>query len=374
MRIVIIGPVYPFRGGIAYFTGCLYRELVSQSHQTLLINFKNQYPPLIFPGKSQTERDSSFTDIPSVRILTPYNPFTFKKTLQKIWSFKPNLVCFSFFLPFFIPAYKYLIKRLKKRKIRTMILAHNIEFHEHWAFGKLFAGKLLKASDLILTLSETVYQEALNLVGKSATRVIKGFHPLYEFHNHHLYTKEKAKETLGLQEKRIILFFGYIKPYKGVDLLIKSFPLLKKKIPEAALLIVGEIYGNRKFYKELIEQTGEGKDIMLIDEYIGSTDVELYFKAADVLVLPYRQATQSGVLQTAYVMDLGVVVSPVGSLPDMILPKKTGVVAKSLSEEDLANAIEHFFTLDTSTIKQNIHEYRTNYSWEKLVPLMVDNS
>jgi len=373
MRIVIIGPVYPYRGGIAYFSNCLYRELVDNNHKVKLINFHRQYPAIIFPGKSQIEQDSIFTDVPSKRVLTPYNPFTFKETLQEVLEFQPEIVCFSFFLPYFVPSYLFLIKRLRRKNIKTMILAHNIDFHERWFMGKQLTKRLLNSSNFIMTLSKSVYEDALNLSKSPEVQVIQGFHPLYDFHNQNRYTKESAKEKLGLQNRKVILFFGYIKPYKGVDLLIKSFSLIKEKIPDAFLLIAGEIYGNKRYYKELIKQTGMDEDINLKDEYIGSEEVELYYKGADVLVLPYLQATQSGVLQTAYAMDLGVVVTPVGSLPDMVIPDKTGVIAESLSENDLMKAVIHYFSLDKDGVKQNIKNYRANYSWDKFVELMLES-
>ncbi|MBW6516300.1 MAG: glycosyltransferase [Candidatus Cloacimonetes bacterium] len=373
MRIVIIGPVYPFRGGIAYFSDCLYRELIKKNHQTKLINFNQQYPALLFPGKTQTEECSNFSDIFSTRVLTPYNPFTFKKTLHETLTFRPDVVCFSFFLPYFVPSYLYLIRRLKKKGIRTMILAHNINFHEKWFMSKQLTKRLLNSSNIIMTLSKSVYEDALKLIKSSEVQVIQGFHPLYDFHNQNRYSKESAKEKLGLKNRKVILFFGYIKPYKGVDLLIKSFPLVKEKISDAFLIIAGEIYGNKRYYKELIKQTGLEVDINLQNEYIGSDQVELYYKGADVLVLPYLQATQSGVLQTAYAMDLGVVVTPVGSLPDMVIPGKTGLITESLSENDLAKAIVQYFSLDEGIVKQNIKDHKTNYSWDKFVELLVES-
>ena len=371
MRIAIVSPVYPFRGGIAYFTGCLYRELVKDNHQIKLLNFRQQYPGIFFPGRRQTELDSPFADIPSVRILTPYNPLTYARTLREILAFQPDLVCFSFFLPYFAPAYLYLLRKLQQNKIKTMLLVHNIEFHEKWFFARSWTRKLLNHSELVLTLSESVFQAAKQLVKEPDTKIIKGFHPLYDFHNQARYTRESAREKLGLQNRKVLLFFGYIKPYKGLDLLIKCFPLVKKRVPEAILLIAGEIYGNEQPYRDLIKETGLAEEIILKNEYIGSEEVELYYKVADVLVLPYRQATQSGVLQTAYAMDLGVVVTRVGSLPDMVKQGQTGVVANSLSENELAEAIVQYLSLDESYVRKNITEYRMNFSWAKFAELMV---
>jgi len=372
MKIAIIGPVYPYRGGIAHFSGCLFRELEKDKHQALLVNFRKQYPTFLFPGKRQTESESYFQDIPSLRILIPYNPFTYRKTLKKLLEFNPDLVVFQFFLPFFIPAYCYLLKRIKRRKIKTLIIAHNINFHERWLFAKTLTRKLLKKTDRIMTLSDTVYKEAGKLLQNNNDKLIRGFHPLYTFHNQNVYSRESARKRLGLEEQKVILFFGYIKPYKGVDLLIRSFILLKKELKEAILLIAGEVYGNKDKYLNLIKESGYTEDIILWDEYIGSADVELYFKAADLLVLPYRTATQSGVIQTAYVMGLGVVTTPVGGLPEMVMPGKTGVVANSVSAEDLASAISSYFTLDVKMVRESISQFCNRYSWNNFVQLMSE--
>lgn len=373
MRFVIVGPVYPFRGGIAHFTGCLSGALEEEGHRTLLVNFRNQYPTFFFPGKSQFEKNSFFDKIVSSRILTPYNPFTFRKTLKEILSFQPDLVMFSFFLPIFAPAYSYLIRRLEAKGLKTMVLAHNIEFHEKWLFGKRLTASLLKSTSFVMTLSQEVASRAVEHLKGFPVRIIKGFHPIYGFHNRNRYSPKEAREVLGLEEKRVILFFGYIKQYKGVDLLIKSFPLLRKKIGNAVLLIVGEIYGNKQYYLELIKNTGFEREIILKDEYVSDDDVELYFKSADVLVLPYRQATQSGVIQTAQVMNLGAVVTPVGGLPEMIIPDKTGVIASSVSETAIAEALEKYFSLNRSDVKKSIEQICSDFSWQNFVRLMVDS-
>jgi glycosyltransferase involved in cell wall biosynthesis len=379
MKFAIVGPAYPFRGGIAYFAGSLAKELEKQGHQVILINFRKQYPALLFPGKTQTEKDSFFSDLISERVLTPYNPFTYKKTLEKITAFSPDLIIFSFFLPYFIPAYHYLLHCLKKQNYQTMVLAHNIEFHEKWLFSKLLTKKLLKLTDYVVTLSGSVYEDAQRLIGRNLsnnrnrTKILKGFHPLYDFHNREQYSKEQAKRILGFPDKKIILFFGYIKPYKGIDLLIRSFPFIKEEYPGTVLIILGEVYGTKEKYYSLIEETGFREDILLEDKYIPSAEVELYFKGADVLVLPYRQATQSGVVQTAYVMDLGVVVTPVGGLPEMVVKEKTGVVADSVSEKGIASAIIHYFELDQELIRQNISELQKEYSWNSFVDFLLSD-
>jgi len=400
MRFVQVGPVHPFRGGIAHFAGCLHKQLVKSGHESFLVTFKNQYPSLLFPGKNQTEENEYFNDLNPKRVLTPYNPLTFQKTLHQIIKRRPDYVIFHFFLPYFVPAYSFLLKQLRKRKIKTIIVTHNIDFHEKWPFAEHLTRHLLINADYILTLSNSVFVDAVksishcrrqkksNLIqedsksdcsqicfqlGERIVKVIASYHPLYEFHNANKFTRTEAKERLGLNDRKVILFFGYIKPYKGVDLLIRSFEYIKREIPNAILLLVGEIYGDADTYTKLIDSCKYREDIILKNEYVDGDEVELYFKAADVLALPYTQATQSGVIQVSYVMGVGAVVTPVGGLPEMVEDKKTGIVCQAVSEESLAQGIIDFFHLDPALVQSEIERYKANFSWERFVDILIES-
>ncbi|MFA5498168.1 MAG: glycosyltransferase [Candidatus Cloacimonadia bacterium] len=399
MKFVQVGPVYPYRGGIAHFAGCLHKQLIEDGHDSVVITFQRQYPELIFPGKGQTEDNDYFKDIKAERVLTPYDPTTYHKTYKAIVKHKPDYVIFQFFLPYFVPSYSYLLKRLRRKGIKTIVVTHNIDFHEKWPFANFLTRQLLIKADYILTLSNSVFVDAIknfshwrrykksNPVQESKAKncdqiiyhldkrdikIISSFHPLYEFHNRNAYSTDKAKEILNLKGKDVILFFGYIKPYKGVEMLIKSLPHIKKKLPNAVLLIVGEIYGDDQQYHSLIENSEFKEDIVLMDEYVSDNLVELYFKAGDTLALPYIQATQSGVVQIAYVMNIGVVVTPVGGLPEMVIDGKTGMVTSSVDEADFAEGIIKYFELDKQQVKDDIAEYRANLSWKKFVSDMIE--
>ncbi len=371
MKVVIVGPFYPFRGGIAHFGGCLSNELRQQGHQTTLINFLNQYPQLIFPGSSQYEKDSYFSGLSSIRTLTPYNPLSYYPTLLKIQDSHPDLVIFNYFIPFLAPAYIYLIKKLRNKGIKSVVIVHNVASHEKWLLGNTLTRQMLKSVDLVFTLSESVFQDAKSLLNCRTANLKKLYHPLYDFFNRGKYTKEEAKAKLNLENKKVMLFFGYIKPYKGLDILLKSFPFIKKKISNLSLLIVGEIYGDKKYYQELIEKSGYKNDIIMNNEYIANDDVEIYFKATDLLVLPYINATQSGVIQIAYSCLCGVVVTPVGGLPEMVIPQKTGIISRSINEIDIANAIYEYFSLNSPQIVNHIKSYKEQYSWERFVKIFI---
>lgn len=372
MKIAIVGPVYPFRGGIAHFGGCLYKELVRQRHNVCMINFRSQYPSLIFPGKSQYETNHFFADIPSSRLLTPYNPLTYKKSLSKILDFCPDLVLFNYFIPILTIAYSFLMRQLRAKGFRCSLITHNIISHEKWPLANHLVKRMLYDTDSIITLSEAVSETAENTAPQK--EVIPAFHPLYDFYNRNRYNQKTAKERLGLAGKQVILFFGYIKPYKGVETLIRCFPQVKAKHPEAVLLIVGEIYGDSEPLMTLIAKSEYKESICLYNEYTSDDKIELYFKAADLLALPYRSATQSGVVQIAYSMGLGVVVTPVGGLPAMVKDGETGIIAQSASEKSFARAIIEFLSLDRDMITNSIASFSRQFSWQRFVEVILKKS
>lgn len=367
MRIGFLGPAFPFRGGIAEFASQLARE-IEQDHEIRFFSFKKQYPKILFPGKDQFSSETA----PEFNItskLIPYNPFTWNAALKEINSWEPDILIVSYWIPFFALAFGYILKRLNK-KIKISYIIHNIEFHEKWVFAKSLTKYAIKHADLLITLSNTVYEHTRKLFPKMKT--IKGFHPVYNCYNNNKYSNTSAKEHLRLSGKKIILFFGYIKPYKGLELLIRSFQEVAKILNNTHLLIVGEVYGNSSRYYDTIKDSGLKENITFIERFVMDDEIELYFKAADVLVLPYLQATQSGVLQIANDMELGSVVTPVGSLPDLVIDKKTGIVTEDISEQALVKSIIDFFKLDNEAVQKNIAEEKKKYSWEALAKLILE--
>ncbi len=200
MKIVIVGPFAPFRGGIAKFNEQLALQL-SQTNKLLLINFKQQYPKLLFPGKAQTENSRSFS-LPTERILTPFNPFTFFLTLKKIKEFQPDLLIFPYWIPFFIPAFWVIRKALKMTK--TAILVHNFQSHEKWFLGNLLRRRFFRSTNILISLSDFVNAQLLNAFPDK--QIIAGFHPVYDDLNQNRYTQETAKEKLQVTDKKFCYF------------------------------------------------------------------------------------------------------------------------------------------------------------------------
>lgn len=366
MKIGFLGPAYPFRGGIVQFSTQLAGEF-RHDHEIKFFSFKQQYPKLLFPGKNQFSK-SEKPDFSIISNLTPYNPFTWFSAVKSINDWKPDILIISYWIPFFALSFGFIL-RLINKKTKLYCIVHNINFHEKWIFAKSLTKYALEKTDILVTLSESVYNDALKLFPKKKT--IHGFHPVYNCYNFNKFTKISAKSELKLTGKKVILFFGYIKQYKGLELLISSLPDVVNKIENVHLLIVGEVYGDAKKYHDAIDEIGMKKRVTFIDRFVKDEEIELFFKAADVLALPYLQATQSGVLQIAYDMELGAVATPVGSLAELVLDDKTGIMAKDVSKETFADAIVRYFELDQEKLIKNIEEENKKYNWEALAKLIL---
>ena len=370
LKIAFLGPAYPIRGGIAQFIALLAEKLSEKGNQVTIFSFKKQYPKLLFPGKEQLDKSKKTFSAEILPVLTPYNPITWIPAFLKIKNWKPNILILKYWIPFFAPAFGFVIFLLKLfSKTKVIFLIDNIEFHEKWILGNLLTKFALSKADKLITLSESVYKDALKLFPKK--NVILGFHPPYSCYDLQKYNKQKAKKKLKLEKKKVILFFGYIKPYKGLDILLEAFPLILKTIPDSHLLIVGEIYGSAEKYDKLIEKNMIQKEITFIRDFVANEEIELFFKAADVLALPYKQATQSGVAQIGYDFGLGAVATPVGGLPEMVIHQKTGIIANTISSEDFAKAIIDFFELDKKELAKNIKIENKKISWESFAEIIL---
>jgi len=368
MRIAFIGPAYPLRGGIAQFITLMAQEL-GPHHQVKIFSFHKQYPTFLFPGKEQNDPGDPPHDVEIEPAFTPYDPFSWYGGMQTISRWHPDLVILKYWIPFFAPAFGYLTRALQKRGCRVVYVIDNIVFHEKWPFANSLTRYALGAADRLVTLSHSVYLDAKRIFPHSD--VVEGVHPVYDCYNLGNYTRLSARQKLHLEGKKVLLFFGYIKHYKGLDLLLKAFPAVLRKLPDAHLLIVGEVYGDDEEYLGIIRERGIEEQVTFVRRFVANDEVELYFKAADVLALPYRSATQSGVVQIAYDMNLGAVATPVGGLPELIHPGKTGTLAASTQPDDIAAAVVEFFALPAKDVQKAVAAEARKYSWDALLELVV---
>lgn len=373
MKIVIIGPAYPYRGGIAHFTGLLYKNLTRKNHNVKIFNFKRLYPKFLFPGKTQFE--SSFEElekIESKRIIDSINPINWFITGLKIAREKPDTVIFKYWLPFFAPCFGTIagiIKIFSNSKI--IFICHNITPHEKFPLAKLLSKFAFLFVDHFIVQSTSVEEDLIKIKPKASYK--KVFHPIYEIFGEAI-DRNEARKLLGIKpDEKVLLFFGYIREYKGLDLLLKSMNLVLSKFP-VKLLVVGEFYEDPKRYYKIVEEEGIEDFVIFRSEYIPNDEVKVYFSASDLVVLPYVSATQSGIVQIAYNFNKPVIATNVGGLPEVVIYGETGFVVEPSSEK-LAEAIVRFFDLDLGeTFSKNIENVKGKFSWEHLVRVVEELS
>ena len=360
MNIAYLSTFYPYRGGIAQFNASLYNEL-SISNNVSAYTFTRQYPKLLFPGKSQlVQADDSALIINSKRILDTINPITYISAYNEISQAKPELLLTKFWMPFFAPSLGYIAKKLKQQGTKSISVLDNVIPHEKRMGDISLIKYFLNRQDGFVVMSNTVKNDLLSL--KPDAKFIELEHPLYD-HFGSKVDKSVAREKLDLpKDKKILLFFGFIRGYKGLDILIDSLKLLPD---EYHLLIAGECYGSFEKYQVQIDRLGLNHRITKFVRYISDKEVPLIFSASDICILPYKSATQSGIIGITYYFDLPVIATDVGSLSEMIKPHKTGMIIEKPNSELLTLAIGKYFAdkLEIEFI-QNIIEYKKISNWK----------
>lgn len=365
MKICIIGPSYPFRGGISHYTTLLYESL-RQFHDTKFYAFKRQYPRWLFPGK--TDRDNSNVAIRGEEVenlLDSFNPLSWLEVFFKIKKYNPELLIFPWWVSFWTPQFwliSYLIKKFSKTQI--LFICHNVVEHEANFVTKLCTKLVLRNGTHFIVHSEEELKKLKNIL--SDVYIAKVFHPTYAIFQHHRWSKEEAQAELGISGNTI-LFFGFVRPYKGLKYLIDALPEVLKRI-EVTLLVVGEFWRDKDNYLRQIENLGIKDNVKIVDRYIPNEEVGLYFSACDVVVLPYTSVTGSGVVQIAFGLGKPVIASNIGSLPEVIKHGKTGYVVKPQDSQAIANAIIDFYTANREiTFTREIKNQRTQFSWDRIV-------
>ena len=349
----------PYRGGISKHSSLIYSHLCNK-HNVQALNFKKLYPGIFFPGKSQYDYELGET---GKKILSSTNFLTWFRTVKVIKKYNPDVLLFKFWHPFFVPAYNFIIKRIKKRcKANIIMVCDNILPHEKFPFSEFMIKSMIKNVDGFIVQSSIVERQ-LKALNPSALYV-KRFHPIYDSYPKKI-NKALAKEMLKIKKSKVVLFFGFVREYKGLDILIKSMDRVFEKNNDMVLLIAGECYSSKKKYINLISKTKYKKNIIWIDEFISDKDVSKYFSSSDVVVLPYRTASQSGVIPLAYHYNKPVISSDLESLKEVILEGKTGYTFKTGSMRKLQDKIFNFFdNYDSDLYQKNIIKYKNTFSWD----------
>ena len=365
MQIALISVAPPYRGGISKHTSILVENL-SKNHSVDVINYSRQYPDFLFPGKTQYLDDKLENDNSS-RMIDSINPLTWFSTGNKLAKKNYDLVIFRFWNPFFAPALGVISGIIKKKSSYTklMSLCDNILPHEKTPFAYFLTTYLFDKLDGHIVQSSQTENELQEVVENPVYE--KRFHPIYTNFPKKI-DKITARKKLGLSAKNIILYFGIIRDYKGFDILLNAIAELKDSGLDFHLLAGGECYGSDEKYTQLISNLGISDYITWHNKYIPDSEVSNYFSAADVVALPYRTASQSGVTQIAYSYDLPVIVTKVGGLPEIVDEGQSGITIEPENPTELANILEK--NLEAGTFLEMatyIKKFKQKFSWEYFV-------
>lgn len=359
MRLSLISVGPPYRGGISDLSALIYEEL-NKEHQVQFINFKRQYPSILFPGKTEYKVGDRASDFPSDRIIDSINPFTWWKAVRLIETHGSDWAIFRYWNPFFSPLIAFIAGKLRRKSIKVAILVDNLVPHEESFIDSWMARAILSRADHVFTMSKSVTNDVNE--HKAGMGVSTLFHPLYEIYQTK-HTKAEARADLNLPSHPIILYFGLIRPYKGLDILIKALGNIKQDLKEHTALLLGEAYEDSQKYVDLIQAEGIAESTVFKNEFISDSELPLYFAAADVLVLPYRTATQSGIVGIALQMDRPVIATQVGGLGEYIQEAETGYLVEPENHEALGKAILNFFARgDQDSMPENIRNSKSQYS------------
>lgn len=371
-NIIIIGSAYPLRGGgIASFNERLAREFIRQGFNTTIYSFSLQYPGFLFPGKTQFSNEISPQDLKIKSIINSVNPVSWLKTGNEIKNLKPDIVVVRYWLPFMAPALGTILRRIKKNSFTQIIcIADNIIPHEKRFADKFLTKYFIKPVDAFIAMSENVLND-LKVFTNKPTQLVS--HPLYDNFGERI-SKDEARKKLGISAAdKVILFFGFIRKYKGLDILLEAFSIARFKVEKLKLLIAGEFYDNRKSYDELIEVMGLQDDLILHTEFIPDSEIKFYLCAADCVIQPYRTATQSGVTPLALHFEKPVIVTNVGGLPSLVSETGIGLVAEP-NAPDIAEKVVRYFNLGEDYFLPHLRVQKTKHTWDNIVQAILSLS
>ena len=361
-KIVIIGPAHPLRGGLATFNQRLAKEFNDQGDECSIYSFSLQYPSFLFPGTTQYSDEPAPANLAIHTVINSINPFNWIKTGNRLRKEKPDIIVVRYWLPLMGPALGTILRRVKKNRHTAIIcIADNIIPHEKRIGDKPFTKYFLKSCDAFIAMSEKVLSDLRLFEKDKPAKYVQ--HPLYDNFGS-IVPKEEARKHLGLPgNENIALFFGFIRSYKGLDLLLEAMHLLQQ--PRLKLLIAGEFYEDAKPYHALIEKYGLKDRLILRTEFIPDSEVRYYLSAAEVVIQPYRNATQSGVTPLAYHFEKPMIVTNVGGLPVLVPDQKVGLVVEP-DPRAIANGITRFYQLGENYFIPHLRVEKQKYSWANM--------
>ena len=368
-KIIIVGSAHPLRGGgLSTFNQRLAKEFNDGGDNCSIYSFSLQYPSFLFPGKTQYTDEPAPENLKIFSVINSVNPLNWIRVGNRIGKEKPDIVVVRYWLPFMAPALGTILRRIKKNKhTRIICIADNIIPHEHRPGDKAFTNFFVKRCDGFITMSEQVMNDLLKFVRDKPVKLVP--HPLYDNFGE-IISKIEAREKLKIKtDELIILFFGFIRKYKGLDILLDAMKIIKEntksQISNLKLLVAGEFYDDERPYLQQINRLGINDDVILRTDFIPDSEVKYYLCAADAVIQPYRNATQSGVTPLAYYFEKPMIVTNVGGLPSLVPNEKAGLVTEPTAQS-IANAILRFYQLGENYFLPHLRSEKQKYSWSNL--------
>jgi D-inositol-3-phosphate glycosyltransferase len=343
VRIDVVGPVHPWRGGIAHHTARLARELIARDHDVRVLTFTRQYPALLFPGTTQLDRSGEPVAVPSEQRIDSIGPGSWVRVGRDIARRRPDRLVFAWWHPFFAPAFGAIAALARRAGVEVVFVCHNVLPHESSPVDRALARLAFRGASRFVVQAQAERDRLEQLVPGASVAVCP--HPAYDVlaEGGHREHPAEARTVLGLSSSRALLFFGLIRPYKGLDVLIDAMALLPKRLRDVELLVAGECYGDEEIYRGQVARLGLGDRVRLELRYVANEEIPTLMCAADAVVLPYRHATQSGVAQVAFAAGRPVITTAVGGLPDVVHDGENGLLVPPADPQALAAAIARFY-------------------------------
>lgn len=365
MKIIIVGAAYPYRGGLAAFSDRLAAEYMREGNEVEVVTFTMQYPGFLFPGKSQFSNEEKPKDLQVIRLINSVNPLSWIKTGKYIASRKPDKVIFCYWMAFMAPAFGTIARMVHAKGIKTLALIHNMIPHEPTILDKLFPRYFVNSMDGFVAMAESVVAD-IEQFDKNQRKKVVSPHPIYDHYGKKM-EKDVAAMRLALHgDFHYVLFFGFIRQYKGLDLLLEAFADERLKNLPVKLVVAGEFYESPEPYLKMIHKYNLENAVELRTTFIPDKDVRNYFGVADLVAQPYRSATQSGVSQIAYHFEKPMLVTNVGGLAEIVPDGKVGYVVE-VDPLKIADAIYDFFSNDRGKeFTSHIKNEKKKYAWSAM--------
>lgn len=373
MNIIIVGTAHPYRGGLAAFNERLALQFQKEGHHVEMYTFTLQYPGFLFPGKTQFTNDPAPAGLTISRKINSCNPFNWIIVGNQIRKKKPDMVVFAYWMSFMAPCFGTIAKQIRKNhKTRCIGLIHNMIPHEPNVLDKYLPPYFVKQMDGFTTLSHAVIKD-IDQFDKHNKPKSWAPHPIYD-HYGELIDKIEARKQLGLSaDGKYVLFFGFIRDYKGLDLLIDAFGDLRLQDMGVRLLVAGEFYGDPQPYLNRIRSLDISDIVILHNDYIPDNKVNLYFRACDIVAQPYKTATQSGVTQVAFHFERPMLVTNVGGLPEIVPDGKIGYVVNP-DAQDIADALVRYYKENKEEeFTAGVREEKRKYGWDRMTTAVLNS-